>query len=519
MKKKIILAAVFCFVALPLIATGYTNPILPGMHPDPSICRVGGDYYIVNSSFQFFPGIPVSHSRDLVHWQQIGNVLTRPSQVKLKNIGSGGGIYAPTIRYNKGKYYVIVTNVSGGGNFICTATNPAGEWSEPIFLKQGGIDPSLYFEDGKCYMVSTMNGRIMLCEINPDTGEQLTGSRPIWEGTGGRYTEGPHIYKINGYYYLMVAEGGTRYGHKESIARSRHIFGPYESNPDNPILSHENRLAQSNPIQGTGHADLVQAQDSSWWAVCLGFRTQGGSYHNTGRETYLAPVTWNKNGWPVVNGNGTISLDMNCATLPECPMPVASKRDDFDTPSLDFGWRYICIPRADKYSYNQERRGFLRLQASTVSLSSNDSPVFIGKVQQNPVFTATALMDFSHLHNGSESGMSVYMDGHYRYDISVENENGKCFLAVKYYLAQMVHTATRIPITEKNVYLRVSGTKTDYHFAYSTDGTHYTELAAMASRLLSTEVAGGFTGVTIGLFAQEKEENQSFADFDWFDYE
>ena len=236
-----------------------------------------------------------------------------------------------TIRYNDGTFYMITTNVSDKGNFLVHTTDPRGEWSEPVWLKQGGIDPSLYFEDGKCYLVSNPGVGIYLCEINPKTGEQLNESKRIWNGTGGRHPEGPHIYKKDGWYYLLISEGGTEYGHKVTIARSRDIDGPYEENPANPILTHINKNAQNSPIQGTGHADLIQAPDGSWWMVCLAFRPQSGSHHLLGRETYLAPVRWDKNAWPVVNGDGTIALQMDVPTTatslaPSLPTAPIQKR-------------------------------------------------------------------------------------------------------------------------------------------------------------------------------------------------
>lgn len=252
-------------------SSGYTNPVIPGFYPDPSVCAVGDDFYLVNSSFEYFPGVPVFHSKDLINWTQIGYCLTRKSQLFLDKCVPSGGIFAPTIRYNNGMFYMITTDVSKG-NFIVHTQDPAGEWSEPVWLKQRGIDPSLYFEGDKCYLTSNPDNTIYVSEINPLTGEQLTESRAIWGGTGGRYPEAPHIYKKDGWYYLLISEGGTEYGHKVTIARSRNIDGPYTSNPANPILTHMNVNAQQNPIQGTGHADLVQAKDGSWWMVFLAFR-------------------------------------------------------------------------------------------------------------------------------------------------------------------------------------------------------------------------------------------------------
>ena len=268
------------------------NPIIPGFHPDPSIVRVDDDYYIVNSSFQYFPGVPIFHSKDLINWEQIGNVLDRPTQLPLKGTGSWTGIYAPTIRYNEGTFYMITTNIGNGGNFLVTSENPEGPWSEPKVLEQGGIDPSLYFEDEKVYMVSNPDNVITLCEIDPKSGKRLTPGKPLWRGTGGRYPEGPHIYKKDGYYYLLISEGGTELAHHLTIARSKDIYGPYEANPNNPILTNCNMKGQGLNVQGTGHGDFVQAKDGSWWVVFLAYRHFGGSYHHMGRETFLAPVEW-----------------------------------------------------------------------------------------------------------------------------------------------------------------------------------------------------------------------------------
>ena len=224
-QKLLFLLMVVVMQVLPASAQSYRNPIIPGFHPDPSVCRVGDTFYLVNSSFQYFPGVPIFQSKDLVHWQQIGNVLDRESQLPLKGASSWLGIYAPTIRYHEGTYYMITTNVGNGGNFMVTAKDPRGPWSEPIWLKQEGIDPSLYFENGKCYMVSNPGDAIWLCEINPQTGEQLTKSKKLWQGDGGRYPEGPHIYKKDGYYYLLISEGGTALAHRLTIARSKNKIG------------------------------------------------------------------------------------------------------------------------------------------------------------------------------------------------------------------------------------------------------------------------------------------------------
>ena len=324
------------------------NPIIPGFHPDPSIVRVGNDYYIVNSSFHYFPGVPLYHSTDLINWELIGNVLDRKEQLPLKDTNSWLGIYAPTIRYNEGVYYMITTNVGNGNNFLVSTTDLKKGWSDIIPLQQDGIDPSLYFENGKAYMVSNPDNVITLCEIDPKTGEQLTPGRGIWTGTGGRYPEGPHIYKKDGYYYLLISEGGTEIAHKLTIARSKDIYGPYEPNPNNPILTNCSKKGQNMSIQATGHGDFVQDTDGNWWIVFLAYRHFVGSYHHLGRETYLAPVEWKDGEWPVVNGGNAIDIEMDVPTPAE--KKAKSKRDskiNKDSPE----WLYIQNPIEDTYVF------------------------------------------------------------------------------------------------------------------------------------------------------------------------
>ncbi|NCC50507.1 MAG: glycoside hydrolase family 43 protein, partial [Spartobacteria bacterium] len=252
--------------------TNFRNPVLPGFHPDPSVCRVGGDYYLVTSSFEYFPGVPIYHSRDLVHWRALGHCLTRPSQLPLQRAPSSAGIYAPTIRHHDGVFYMVTTNVSGGGNFFVTARDPAGPWSDPVWLDQPGIDPSLLFDDGRVYLLTSIGGAdgyIGQSELDIATGVRKTKVINIWRGTGGQYPEAPHMYKIHGRYYLMIAEGGTDWGHMETIAVSDDPWGPFVPCPHNPILTHRSTCR---PIQCTGHADLIEAQDGSWWLFFLGTR-------------------------------------------------------------------------------------------------------------------------------------------------------------------------------------------------------------------------------------------------------
>lgn len=496
---------------------GYRNPIISGFHPDPSICKAGNDFYLVTSSFEYFPGVPVFHSKDLVNWEQIGHCLTRKSQLDLEKCGPSGGIYAPTIRYNNGIFYMITTNVSKG-NFIVTTKDPAGEWSDPIWLKQQGIDPSLYFEGDKCYLTSNPGNTIYLSEINPLTGEQLTESRAIWSGTGGRYPEAPHIYKKDGWYYLMISEGGTEYGHKVTIARSRNIDGPYDSNPSNPILTHMNVNAQHNSIQGTGHADFVQANDGSWWMVFLAFRPQSGLHHMLGRETFLAPVRWDKNAWPVVNGDGTVNSDMNVTTLPLQPVKATACDNDFNNSKLGFEWNYLRNPDYNNYSL-ADRKGFLRLKTSAVKLDDIASPTFVGRRQEHINFSATTQLKLNKSINGDESGITVFMKNDAHYDLVIRNEMNKKFVILKYRLGELLHIEKKVSISEDNVYFRVIGDKDYYSFAYSQDGETFKNLGRIDVRYISSETCGGFTGIFLGLFiTSENKKSKAFVDFDTFNY-
>jgi len=501
----------------------YRNPVIPGFHPDPSVCRVGSDYYLVTSTFEYFPGVPVFHSKDLVNWEQIGHCLTRASQLPLNKCRASGGIYAPTIRYHDGLFYMVVTNVSGGGNFFVTAKDPAGEWSEPTWINQGGIDPTIFWdEDGKVYFMSvghqfsdgTQREGIVLSEIDLKTGKRTTEPIAVWNGTGGRYPEAPHIYKKDGYYFLLIAEGGTEYGHKVTIARSKNIYGPYEPAPGNPILTHINRITQMNQIQGTGHADLIEAQDGSWWAVFLAFRLQNGNHHLTGRETYLGPVSWPKNGWPIVNGNGTVALEMTSPTLPLQPFPAKPVRDEFSTVAPGFEWNYLRNPSMENYKFDA-KNSKLVLNGTGLTLNDVDSPTFLGRRQEHINFSATTALEFQPSKGNEEAGITALMNDRYHFDLV--KTKGK--LILRFQLGSITHVAKEISINTNKIQLRIEGSENFYTFSYSTDGIKFVTIGKADTNLISTETAGGFTGIYLGLFATGNGSKcNSPAVFDWFEY-
>lgn len=542
MIKKILTCALTMILATGIHAQGYSNPVIPGFNPDPSVCRVGDDYYLVTSSFHYFPGVPIYHSKDLVNWEQVGHVLSRRSQLELTDARSWSGIYAPTIRYHDGRFYVITTNCSSKGNFIVTTDDPRGEWSDPLWIDMPGIDPDLFWDDdGKCWYSGAGNDGIVQCQINPDTGERLSEPKMIWCGTGGRYPEAPHIYKKDGWYYLLIAEGGTEFGHGVTVARSRNVDGPYAGAPHNPILTHFKQSTQKNQIQGVGHADIVQAHDGSWWMVCLGFRTQSGNHHLMGRETFLAPVSWEKGAWPVVNGTGDISLDMDVETLPLKPFPNKNPRNEFTGPESDLlpdsalmkqtglgpQWWWIRNPDPSRYALND---GVLRLYGTEYDLlEGSASPTFTGFRQQDIDFMAETCILLGNSSKGDRAGMTVFMDAGTHYDIYLKNSgSGRWTIGIRYAMGVLNHieeTEVENAAASKSdlrngsprIWLRITGESDYYRLWYSLDGHEFIQAGINHTRYLSSETVSGFTGILIGLWAQPPS-GKGYADFDYFEY-
>ncbi|MEZ0110633.1 xylan 1,4-beta-xylosidase [Catenulispora sp. EB89] len=485
------------------------HPVLPGFHPDPSVCRVGEDYYLACSSFEYFPGVPVFHSRDLVHWRQIGNALDRPSQLPLTQAWSSGGIYAPTLRHHDGRFWLITTNAStGGGNLLVTATDPAGPWSEPVMLPGvPGIDPDLAWdEDGSCWC--TVAG-VSQVRLDPETGKTLGEPHRIWSGTrGAKAPEAPHLYRIGEYWYLMIAEGGTERGHAVSIARGPAPTGPFEACPANPILTHR---GQEHPVQNTGHADLVQGPDGSWWTVFLGVRPGGGTpgWHVLGRETFLAPVEW-VDGWPVV---GEAVSDPSRIPWPLQEDVDESVLDDFEDNALRPQWISLR-DRREEFCTTTERPGWLTLRARGSSLDASDV-VFVGRRQQHQTCRADVLIDAS----VGRGGLAVRLDEHHHYEI--ETGDGEVRVVARIGPLRTVVASQPVPdgplvlsvrIDEKQAEDARSGPDT-VSFAVAEPDGEQTTLAALDGRYLSTEVAGGFTGRVIGMYA-----TAGIVRFDWFDY-
>jgi xylan 1,4-beta-xylosidase len=507
-------------------AKTFQNPVISGCFPDPSICRVGDDYYTVHSSFEYFPGVPVLHSKDLVHWQLIGYCLTRKSQLPLDKVRASGGIYAPTIRYHDGIFYMVTTNVDGGGNFYVTAKNPAGPWSEPVWMNDGGgMDPSLFFDDdGKVYYTrheGQSDGYIAQAVIDVNTGKIEGPLKKIWGGTGGVWVEGPHLYKINGKYYLMASEGGTSYEHMVTVARSDSPWGPFESDPNNPILTH--RYTPNHPIQVVGHADLVETPDG-WWLVCLGVRPQGGRYHHIGRETFLAPVAFNKDGWPVVNRNGKIELTMTAPKLQEHIWPKLATRDYFDNNTLALQWNYLRNPYEENYSLTA-RPDFLRLYGSAINMSDKDSPAFVGLRQTDFNCVATTELIFEPNSENEEAGLVARGNDKNHYDIAVTEKNGKRQVILRKVLkGQIIEPVKYTDVPPGPVILSIKATPLSYEFFYEPKNEKPISLGTARTSDLSVEAIGFadgmcFTGVYFGMYATGNGQKCTKpADFDWFEY-
>lgn len=502
----------------------FTNPVIPGMYPDPSICRNGDDYYLVNSTFAYTPGVPIFHSRDLVHWKQIGHCLTRPEQISFQEkdgsraTSYSRGIWAPTIRFHNGRFYMATHNHTTFKNFYVHTDDPAGEWSDPVYVTSPCIDPDLFFDpSGRVYWLVSCNH---LMEIDIETGRVIGEMKQIWQGTGGRHIEGPHLYFRDGWYYIMQAEGG-QWRHVETIARSRNIWGPYENCPHNPILNHNH--PPHNPIQGVGHADMIEAHDGSWWMVFLGTRPAGDpdfQLHNLGRETFLAPVQWTDDGWPVVNKTGSVTPDMQAGLFAWNPLPETSVRDDFDKPALDFCWNHHFLPEAGNYSLTA-RPGWLRLHGSATSLGDRAAHTFLGRRQQHYNFTASTLLDFDPEAGNAEAGMTVFMDDTHRYEVAVGVVDGERRILVRRTVGTLSAVVAAEAITVNPVILEVHGEENAYTLGYrETEDDAFRPLAAGETSLLSTLIAGGCVGVYIGMYATGNgAESETPADFDWFDYE
>ena len=531
------------------------NPILPGFCPDPSIVRVGEDYYIANSSFEWWPGVKIYHSKDLKHYEQLPSPLTRMSQLNMVGEGDSCGVWAPDISWDGEYFWLIYTDVktrTGGllntHNYLVKSRDIRGGWSEPVYLNSSGFDPSVFHDtDGKMYIVNMINNfkGILVQEYDPEK-ECLVGeARNVFPGTGRGYTEGPHIYHIGEYYYLLMAEGGTGYEHMVSMARAKSIWGPYEEDPGNPVLTSdkENRDA----LQRCGHADIVCTQNGEWYMVYLCGRPPKGSRQCVlGRETAIQKMAWNKEGWLRLACGGRFGQweTEEPTGIPEYLFSEEEGkdygRDDFNVqPECDgdknasalLDVRYTSLRQpCDSYTSLTERPGYLRLYGQE-SLNSCYNVSLVARRQQERHVQVETSVEFAPTCREQMAGLAyMYDTGNFYLLVKTrEEEFGSQTLDLKkpaklrliksdHFDVTDVIPAISIP-EEGPVYLRVTTTQEGLYakFFYSLNGKDYMELAEVPTNILTDEQSDGFTGAHFGMYCHDMTGLRRYADFDYFE--
>lgn len=515
--------------------TTFKNPILPGFYPDPSICRVGDTYYMVNSSFEWYPGLPIHRSKDLVNWEKIGHGLHRPDQIVYKDgLNDSNGIFAPTIRYHEGTFYIITTMVGQKGNFIIKAKDPAGPWSDPIWIKDApGIDPSLFWDDdGKCYYTGAgvvdgtqgewpgKNG-IWMQEIDPDKGILLGEKKQLTYGhaSNARWAEGPHLYKINGEYLLLIGEGGTGEFHAVTVFNSKNLWGPYIPNHANPVMTHRH-LGKTHPIGQTGHADLVETQNGDWWSVMLAKRRVDG-FVTLARETFLAKVemTQQESGvTPIFNpGIGLLQFEQERPNLPWTPVPEIKERDNFDESKLNLKWNFLRSPR---YKWYAQEKGQLTLQLRPEQVTGLVNPSFIAQRTRHFNYKATTKLRLKSKKDNEKAGLVIYR----RHGNNYQLLKGKDKIElIKAYQKNnkgnfSPEVIASIPYKKDDVVLsaKVEGIKVQFYYGQTEENLK--PLGEIQDyTLISDEVAQRFNGVYVGMYATSSgKESNNEAKFDWF---
>ena len=558
--KKFIIIIFQIIVCLDAKEGFYINPIISGAHPDPSICRVGDDFYIVNSSFEYFPGLPIHHSKDLVNWELIGHGLHREDQcngeMNLVDVQSDGGIHAPTIRYHKGKFYIITTNVynSGDGkpglmrNFIITAENPSGPWSDPHIIEGApGIDPDIFFDsNGKVYFIGTHNpgdmnsngiGEIWVQELDIKNWMLKGERKTVWDGVFGCCTEGPHIYKEHGLYYLLVAEGGTGKNHAVMMAASENIFGPYEENPRNPVLT-TRHVTEDYFVNSTGHADMIELPDKRWYMVSLGKRNDLDGDANMGRETYLTPMVWEPTivkwqqvtdtKWEPVNYLFPVASPLTGKVERYEKLPFQDKpqyknntfMDDFLVSKLDLEWTFIRVPQNNTYSL-EANAGLLRLYTKPGTIENRKRFSMIGFRQRESDFEYQVKMEFDPKDDKVESGIIHYQKESNYLSNTVYKESKRFYLEQRLKEKDEVNEKTikRILLKDykNNILFKVVSKNDKYTFYYSLNNgenfKYYSSLDAI--KMLDRN----YTGALLGVYSTSNENRSNdYADFDWVRY-
>ncbi|QQS37012.1 MAG: glycoside hydrolase family 43 protein [Ignavibacteriales bacterium] len=536
--------------------TNYANPILSGFYPDPSICKVNDEYFLVTSTFSYYPGLPVFKSKDLVNWKLTGYVLNTPEQLDLEGQGVSRGLFAPAIRFHDGLFYVTCTLVDIGGNFVVTSKSAEGPWSDPVWLPEvNGIDPSLFFDDdGKAYIIYNSDApgykplydghrTLRMYEFNYKNlkvvGEEkliINGGtdlskNPIW-------IEAPHIFKVDGHYYLIAAEGGTADWHSEVVFRSKNVFGPYIPFKDNPILTQRHLdKKRVNPITSTGHADFVQTENGDWWAVFLGCRPyslEHDGMYNTGRETFLAPVKWitDEEGikWPIINyGNELVQYHY--------PQPLKSGddisirpyggnftiRDEFENAELDLNWMFLRTPKEKWYSINSEQ-GILTLDLKPETCGGKSNPAFIGQRQHHLKCSASTSFEFKPGSENEKAGLLIFQNEENYYLICKSVENGEQVIQLlKSGNEESYKVINSVRITEGHSHNKISvkifADKEKYTFSYSINDEWKLLAENVDGNFLSTGTAGGFVGCMFALYVtSNNQQTSNKVHFDFYEY-
>lgn len=495
------------------------NPIIAGFYPDPSIVRVEDDFYLVNSTFEYYPAIPIWHSRDLVHWKQIGNVIDREEQgLDLSNVNPSGGVMAATIRYNDGTFYVSSTRIPkecddwGNNHFICESKNPKGPWSKCHFIKDAyGIDSSLFFDDdGKSYFIANResknysNGKteIWIQEINLKEYKLVGEKHALWSGIGGLFPEGPHIYKRNGYYYLLIAEGGTLHNHTVTMARSKNIFGPYEGSVRNPLLTHKN-LLKTHPIQNVGHADLVELKNHEWYGVCLASRprggyyngfnvkyTFGGYYRNLGRETFIFPVVWPDDISPLfspITGKLEFSYDAPKGLVEKLEKDVPI---NFSNESLKIKW--CTIKKATKDNVSLVRKNNIMMQ-----LLNTYEDSFIGVRQTSWKFNSSVDLSLIDFHNNDVAAILCFLKYNTYIGVEITKSNDKNLISFVRNYNGNYRSFVSYLVDCNDFKIIISANDQDYLFSVFVDGKKYEKI--LDGKAISPDLNDAHTGVFIAL--------------------
>lgn len=537
-KKLFSLIVVGCLF-LSVRAQSFQNPILAGYYPDPSICKAGDDYYIVNSSFAYYPGLPLFHSKDLLNWKLIGYAMDRPEQLNLDGAGVSRGLFAPAISYHNGTFYIVCTEVSKLGNFVITAKDPRGPWSNPVRLPQvNGIDPSLFFEEnGKAYItfnsippnnISAHDGHrtIRMFEFDPINlkvvGEEkllINGGtdmakKPVW-------IEGPHIIKKDGWYYLICAEGGTGYNHSEVVFRSKSPEGPYISYEKNPILT-QRQLdpKRKDPITTVGHADFVEDKDGKWWGIFLGCRPYEGDFYNTGRETFMAPVIW-KNGWPEFELGGdevkyTYPINAKLDKKREAFNGNYLFRDEFNGKELNKRYQFLRTVRS-QWQNLTDKSGALTLQVRSETIAGKGNPSFVGFHQPHLKGYAATALSFTPTSENEKAGLVLFQNEKTYYYLCKSLKEGNP--VIELYKGGELVNSQQLPSDKADVFFKIEAKGNAYAFYYATKKDNWQLVLDNAdAKYLSTKSAGGFVGCIYGMYATANDKTSTNkAAYNWFE--